>query len=155
MTFVVQVGLSARLSYQLSMRQPLCFWVGTARGMLDHCVTSQSGVLRTCACTPCFAALDWPATIQASLWIALFDSGSKSGIRCFGHVDNVTSLSFLFAFHVSPRRRFFLLLGSFDLFDLHSCFDLCPSPLRVPHRTTQNGQPAENGRPPALCYNCS
>ena len=135
---------------RLPLKKSQRFLVRAAWGVLDYRITSITRVLRTCTRTPRLVSLDWLATIQASLWIALFNAGPESEIGCFCHIDDMACLCSRFASHVSPRRRFLLWPCSVDLFCLHSrfalCHHLCESPT-VQHKT---------GSPPKMadCPHC-
>lgn len=129
------------------------------RGWTIGCMSNHGEAPKTvrvfcaCVCTPSFATLDWLTAFQASLWIILLDAYTEPGVRRFGQVDDVTGLSFRCSFQDSPRKGF-CSSGVRLVRSNHTWrFNPFTSPLRVSHRTTQNGQPAENGRLPALCYN--
>ncbi len=121
--------------------------------MSNHGVTPKPvRVFCACVCTPSFATLDWLTAIQASLWIILLDAYTEPGVRRFGQVHVVVGVGFRYSFQDSPRKGFcssgVRLVRSNHIWR----FNLFTSPLRVSHQrcATQSGQPAENGRLPAL-----
>ncbi len=125
------------------------FW----SGQIGECVIRYTGHspldFRAGVCSPLLAASDRFAAIQASFRIAFLDADSKNGVGRMGHIDDVTNSRFRFAFHVLPRNRCLLLPCSMGFsIRVHALVDM--HHLCVPHRTKQNGRPAENGRLPAL-----
>ena len=135
------------------LKTSMRLWSWTIGRVANHGVAANP-VRFFCAsvCTPSFSALDWLIAVQASFGIALLDPAPETCERCFGQVNDVAGFGFRFAFQVSPRKGFSNLTCLPRPLALLMNVDLFTSPLRVSHLrcATQNGQPAENGRLPAL-----